>query len=742
MADDEDKKEEEDFKFDSAGEERGYISLEQARVLAVRHARENTDFYGPEYSDLPLTYRVVGEEEGEDYYYIRLSYRPAGRFRGEPGVEQFTIDKTGPIEIREVLSEPSPRRGLPLTFAAVIGLVAVAAIAVGALFAAGAFAGGDDGGPPASAQLPPGPTATATSPPEPTPVPSPPLAPVAAVAPGLTSTPIATATRTPVPTATATPPATPTLAPMPTPVVIVVTATRGPTTTATKTQALASMPTLTATPPLSSTVTPSDNGRIAFVSDRTGRDEIYVMNTDGTSQMLLTNINEFRGARYPAWSSDGRKLAFSAKNNIYVMDSDGGSLTELSDSPNDRDLQPSWSPDGRKIAFSFLVNRQGEEFDVYAMDPDGSNRTRLTTSSGHDQSPAWSPDGTKIAFESDREDNWEIYVMNPDGTGQTRLTNNPTSDERHPVWSSDGRRIAFESNRDGGNPEIYVMDADGSNQTRLTNNPASDEWPSWSPDDGRIAFTTDRDGNKEIYVMDSDGGNKVNLTNSPSMDWMPAWASMPTAGFEQVAPTPSPTPSPTPTSTLTQTLAPTVTSTVTPVPITQEEANMEYQMVITAIDAMMRDNNISTLPNPSNVPSPGGVGGCKGGTNDMSTFPDTSPISSGDKAFDPSGTAYTNGIDPLGDKDGYVLFDHDITADNQQNTATLVNYTTVKTTRLCYKIRIADGEVQQYTEGGHPHKPVGLKPSRDGRCPVFRRRELLIPYVPSPTLAESGQSNA
>ncbi len=78
---------------------------------------------------------------------------------------------------------------------------------------------------------------------------------------------------------------------------------------------------------------------------------------------------------------------------------------------------------------------------------------------------AWSPDGTKIAFTSDRDGNFEIYVMNADGRNPTRLTSDPATDN-FPAWSPDGTKIAFDSRRDG-NFEIYVMNADGTNPTRL-----------------------------------------------------------------------------------------------------------------------------------------------------------------------------------------------------------------------------------------------------------------------------------
>ncbi|MCY2923834.1 MAG: DPP IV N-terminal domain-containing protein, partial [Planctomycetota bacterium] len=193
--------------------------------------------------------------------------------------------------------------------------------------------------------------------------------------------------------------------------------------------------------------------KIAFTSDRDGYSDIYVMNADGTGQTRLTNSG-VRGFA-PAFSPDGRKIAFDSAGLIYVMNADG------------------------------------------------TGQTRLTNGAGDEIRPAFSPDGTKIAFDSDRDGNCEIYVMNADGTGQTRLTNNAAVDLA-PTFSPDGRKIAFASDRDG-NYEIYVMNADGTAQTRLTNNAASDYDPTFSPDGSKIAFVSSRDGNFEIYVMNADG---------------------------------------------------------------------------------------------------------------------------------------------------------------------------------------------------------------------------------------------
>ena len=122
----------------------------------------------------------------------------------------------------------------------------------------------------------------------------------------------------------------------------------------------------------------------------------------------------------------------------------------------------------------------------------------------------------KIVFYSFRDGNTEIYTMDADGNNQTRLTFNEASDSA-PVWSPNGRQIVFHSKRDG-NWEIYVMDADGNNQHNLTNHPALDSKPEWSPDGSQIAFDSTRGAEKgerklEIYVMDADGSNVKQVTD-------------------------------------------------------------------------------------------------------------------------------------------------------------------------------------------------------------------------------------
>jgi Tol biopolymer transport system component len=258
------------------------------------------------------------------------------------------------------------------------------------------------------------------------------------------------------------------------------------------------------------------SGEIAFVSERDGNLEVYVMNADGSDPRRLTDYADMDA--YPDWSPDGSKIALHAHHgsriwSIYTMNEDGSNRRRLTDSET-RDAAPVWSPDGTQIVFS----RDG---DVWVMNTDGSDQQQLTTNPADDSFVDWSPDGTQIVFCSDRDGNWEVYVMNADGTDQRRLTDND-ADDWWPDWSPDGAQIALKTNRDG-NFEIYVMNADGTDQRRLTNNDAEDGEPDWSPDGAQIAFESNRDGNFEIYVMNADGTNPRRLTDNRARDMMPVW---------------------------------------------------------------------------------------------------------------------------------------------------------------------------------------------------------------------------
>ena len=231
----------------------------------------------------------------------------------------------------------------------------------------------------------------------------------------------------------------------------------------------------------------------------------------------------------PVWSPDGTKIAFVSyrygDGEIYVMNADGSNLTRLT---NYASYDPVWSPDGTKIAFRKYDTRGSSIGKIYVMNADGSNQTRLTKYLCFNA--AWSPDGTKIAFDAymDFDDPYSvfngtggikgIYVMNADGSNQTRLS----LVGRDPAWSPDGTKIAFSTydlitsniNKDTG---IYVVDIDGTNLTNLTNGYNPGQSPVWSPDGKKIAFNV----GTAIYIMNADGSN---LTTLSSGGYDPVWS--------------------------------------------------------------------------------------------------------------------------------------------------------------------------------------------------------------------------
>ena len=127
----EEDKQEDKFDFTAAGDEQGYISLQQARILAMRTASEEPGNYEQGLATAGMVYEVAEQKEGEDYYEITMSFRPEGNFAGTPGREQFFIAKDGRIARRQLLVLPIVSRSFPIvpTVIVVVALVAVVAVA-------------------------------------------------------------------------------------------------------------------------------------------------------------------------------------------------------------------------------------------------------------------------------------------------------------------------------------------------------------------------------------------------------------------------------------------------------------------------------------------------------------------------------------------------------------------------------------------------------------------------------------
>ena len=133
-----------------------------------------------------------------------------------------------------------------------------------------------------------------------------------------------------------------------------------------------------------------------------------------------------------------------------------------------------------------MSDRDGS-VELYVMEADGSNLTRLTYNAGFTGAFRWSPDGGRIAFSSDNDGVRELYMMAADGSSPTRVTYNVGFNGQI-AWSFDSGRIAFGCEVESGNPDICSINADGTNFVRLTSDPAADSGAAFSPVDGRIAI--------------------------------------------------------------------------------------------------------------------------------------------------------------------------------------------------------------------------------------------------------------
>lgn len=334
------------------------------------------------------------------------------------------------------------------------------------------------------------------------------------------------------------------------------------------------------------------NGKIAFVSDRDGNQEIYVMDPDGSNVVRLTNNPGFE--LDPAWSPDGSRIAFvsdrSGDYELHVMNADGTGVRRLTESSHIRPQafagNPDWSPDGQWIAFSARPDcrsdcPEGLSFAIFVVSPDAHRSTEWvnlsfveapTTREGAERierDPTWSRDGERILFNSwvssplyvqgfdpGPSDPMGAYLMAADGTDRRPLL--PMGDDDTSFlagdidWSPVDDRLLYYTH---GNILVGVVaetSVSGIETLVEAGERETAREPAWSPDGTRIAFVlTDpllppRSDTEDIHVMNSNGSDQTNLTNHPANDFAPAWQPLP-IGAPTVTPTVAPTGTPAPT---------------------------------------------------------------------------------------------------------------------------------------------------------------------------------------------------
>jgi Tol biopolymer transport system component len=236
----------------------------------------------------------------------------------------------------------------------------------------------------------------------------------------------------------------------------------------------------------------------------------------------------------PITDTSGR-IAFTStrtgEQDIWVMNADGSGAYNVTTNPAQLDFNPDWSPDGQQLAF--VRGTAPAERDIWIINADGSGARQLTTSAANDFAPTWSADGTRIAFVSDRTGDLDIFVRNADGSGEARnLTSMAGSAQYAPDWSPDGRRIAYVSDTQG-LPNIWLMDADGSNATDFTNGDGVIFYdPTWSPDNRQLLYTFALESTPEtraLHVETIDPNGRRPVEQLPAVTYRapvlsPAWS--------------------------------------------------------------------------------------------------------------------------------------------------------------------------------------------------------------------------
>ena len=263
---------------------------------------------------------------------------------------------------------------------------------------------------------------------------------------------------------------------------------------------------------------------LAFVSNRSGRYQIYTIHSDssGLAQLGDGQYDD----QSPSWSSDGAKLVFSRRltpdtTAIYIMNANGSGATLVTKAAG-LEWLPTLSPDGSRIAFQFIGDGQ---ISVYGVNLDGSGLAKLADSVGYADRPTWAPDGSRILYSSTRTGVSQLYAMNSDG-GDKMLVPTPTAQAMAPMYSPDGTRITYVGQDADGTKRIHIMNGDGTGDSTITDGSTLVFQPAWSPDGLKLAYVelpSDGSNNYDIYIVNASGGGRMRLTSAPAVDVFPVW---------------------------------------------------------------------------------------------------------------------------------------------------------------------------------------------------------------------------
>lgn len=264
--------------------------------------------------------------------------------------------------------------------------------------------------------------------------------------------------------------------------------------------------------------------KIYFVSNRTGNEEIWVMDYDGSNQH---QVSHNRGINItPAVSPDGSLVAFTSyrrgRPQIDIMDAATGRLRTFLNPDASVNANPAFSPDGQVLYFASSL--AGPE-QIYRSSITGGGLKRISQGHAIETEPKVNPKNpNQILFVSGRTGPEQVFIMNSDGLDIRRLTDG-TGEASNPCWHLDGQHILFSWTRGyaKGDWNVFLMDVASGRYDQLTHSEGRNENPVWAPDGRHLVFGSNRSGSYQIWTMLADGTALTRLTNQ-GQNKQPVWS--------------------------------------------------------------------------------------------------------------------------------------------------------------------------------------------------------------------------